>query len=315
MRANPNRARRTAELDQLDPAVDWHEIYKRLTLWELPAEARFGFQLAFYRPFAVPRMAVVLERTGHFRRDTVRRAYDTGLVIHEIIWGGVDSERGRRMVKLMNALHDRPDIHAEDMTYVLTALAVVPIRFMDRYGWRRVTAKEREATWRFCDVLGERMGIAERPASYSAAEDWLSRYEAAHLAPSPAGAGLTKAVLNTLRNRLPAPARPFAAQITSALVGDPKVCARTLITAAQSRGRIGPGHWWSGSATGTTAAPSSSATLVLARAASWVRLPHGLLPRRPRARRSAYSDSFCAVACLALSMLNCSYAVIRVPPP
>lgn len=224
MRTNPSRARRTAELGRLDPAIDWHEIYKRLTLWELPAEARFGFQLAFYRPFAVPRMATVLERTGHFRRDTVRRAYDTGLVIHEIIWGGVDSERGQRMVRLMNVLHDRPDIHAEDMTYVLTALTVVPIRFMDRYGWRRVTAMEREATWRFCDVLGERMGIADRPASYSAAEDWLSHYEATHLAPSPAGAGLTKAVLTTLRNRLPAPARPFAAQITSALVGDPNVC-------------------------------------------------------------------------------------------
>lgn len=223
MRTNPNRARRTAELDQLDPAVDWHEIYRRLTLWELPAEARFGFQLAFYRPFAVPRMAVVLERTGHFRRDTLRRAYDTGLVMHEIIWGGVDSERGQRMVKLMNALHNRPDIHTEDMTYVLTALAVVPIRFMDRYGWRRVTAKERDATWRFCDALGERMGIADRPASYSAAEDWLSCYEATHLAPSAAGAGLTRAVLNTLRSRLPAPARPLAAQITSALVGDPRV--------------------------------------------------------------------------------------------
>lgn len=132
MRLNRERARRTADLARMDPARDWHEIYRRLTLWELPAEARFGFQLAFYRPFAVPRMAAVLHSTGHFRRDTTRRAYDTALVMHEIIWGGVDSERGQRMVKLMNALHNRPDVHAEDMTYILNALIVVPTRFMDR---------------------------------------------------------------------------------------------------------------------------------------------------------------------------------------
>ena len=192
MMINRDRARRTAELAKLDPADDWHEIYKRLTLWELPAEARFGFQLAFYRPFAVPRMAAVLQRTGHFRRDTVRRAYDTGLVMHEIIWGGVDSERGRRMVKLMNALHDRPDIHAEDMTYILNALIVVPTRFMDRFGWRRVTESERHATWRFYEELGQRMAIADRPQSYADAEARLIEYERRELAPSPAGAELTR---------------------------------------------------------------------------------------------------------------------------
>ena len=75
---------------------------------EFPREARLGFQLAFYRAFAVPKMARVLADTGHFKRDTMRRAYDTGIVIHEIIYGGLDSERGRKMIRLMNALHDRP---------------------------------------------------------------------------------------------------------------------------------------------------------------------------------------------------------------
>lgn len=207
----------------MDPSVDWHDIYRRLTLWELPAEARFGFQLAFYRPFAVPRMAAVLLGTGHFRRDTTRRAYDTGLVMHEIIWGGVDSERGQRMVKLMNTLHHRPDVRAEDMTYILNALIVVPTRFMNRYGWRAVTEREEAATWRFYEVLGERMGIADRPSSYSDADRLLRQYEALHLGPSPEGAALTAAVLTTLRGRLPRPARPFAAQITSSLVGDARV--------------------------------------------------------------------------------------------
>ncbi len=234
MRIDAERRRRTAELVALDPATDWHEIYRRLTLWELPSEARFGFQLAFYRPFAVPRMAAVLAGTGHFRRDTTRRAYDTALVIHEIIWGGPNSERGHQMVKLMNKLHDRPDIHAEDMTYILNSLIVVPTRFMDRYGWRRVSEAERVATWRFYDTLGERMNIAHRPASYTEAVQQLVDYEARHLAPSTAGAELTDAVLATLRDRVPTPARPFAPQITSALVGDEAVSRALSLPAPRS---------------------------------------------------------------------------------
>lgn len=62
--------------------------------------------------------------------------------MQEIICDGVDSERGQRMVQLMNALHRPPNIHAEDMTYILNALFVIPTRFMDRYGWRAVTDGE-----------------------------------------------------------------------------------------------------------------------------------------------------------------------------
>lgn len=220
MNVHPERTRRTLEQQARDPATEWHEIYQRLVLWELPAEARLGFQLAFYRPFAVPRMAKILAETGHFRRDTTRRAYDTGLVIHEIIAGGPDSPRGQRMVRLMNALHDRPDIHQEDMTYILNSLIVIPTRFMDTYGWRLVSDSERDATWRSYDHLSERMMITNRPSSYADAENMLDQYEAEHLHPSAEGRTLTQSAIAALRNRLPRPARPFAAQITGALIGD-----------------------------------------------------------------------------------------------
>ena len=225
MGLHEQRRERTRELAALDPDSDWLEIYRRLTLWELPAEARFGFQLAFYRPLAVPRMAEVLDGTGHLRRDTMKRAYDTGIVIHEIIWGGVDSKRGRQMVRLLNKIHDRPGIHAEDMSYVLDGLMVVPTRFMDAYGWRRVTDEERQATWHFWDVLGQRMGIASRPTSYEHAELRLAQYEAEHLAASPAGVSLTDVSVRVLAQRLPRPVRPWAAQLTSVLVDEPAVAA------------------------------------------------------------------------------------------
>lgn len=43
-------------------------------------------------------MAKRLQSTGHMQFDTTGREHDTGLIMHEIIYGGVDSDRGRRMV-------------------------------------------------------------------------------------------------------------------------------------------------------------------------------------------------------------------------
>jgi len=225
MPMHEERRKRLNEIEALDPASDWLEIYRRLTLWEFPAEARFGFQIAFYRPLAVPRMAEVLQGTGHLKRDTMRRAYDTGIVIHEIIWGGVDSKRGRQMVRLLNKIHARPGIYAEDMSYVLDGLMVVPTRFMDAYGWRRVGAEEREATWRFWDVLGERMEIESRASSFEDAERRMAAYEAEHLAPSGPGSELTEHSIKVLSERLPRPVRPWAGQLTSALLDEPAVSA------------------------------------------------------------------------------------------
>ncbi|HWI00207.1 MAG TPA: hypothetical protein VNT27_07735, partial [Propionibacteriaceae bacterium] len=100
MKLHPERQQRLDHLAALDPETSWLEIYQRTVLWEFPAEARLGFQLAFYRPLAVPHMAAVFYESGHMEHSTVRRAYDTGLVLHEIIYGGVDSERGTKMVRL-----------------------------------------------------------------------------------------------------------------------------------------------------------------------------------------------------------------------
>src|SRR3954453_9429188 len=213
---HPARRRRTAELDRLNPDRDWQELYRRTILWEFPVEARLGFQLAFYRPLAVPRMARVFASTGHLKTDTARRAYDTGIVMHEIIYNGFDSPRAQKMVRLMGALHDRPDIHQEDLPYVLNALIVVPTRFMERAGWRPLTDAERTATCLFYRELGNRMGIQSLPETYPQAMCDFDSYEDSQLDATEDGAGLTAATLIALEDRLPRPLRRQAAAVTSA---------------------------------------------------------------------------------------------------
>ena len=215
---NRARAQRVADLAQLDPRDDWQEIYRQTVLWEFPVEARLGFQLAFYRTFGIPRMARVLTGTGHLQANTTRRAYDTGIVMHEIIYNGFDSPRAEKMVRMMVALHNRPEIHQDDLTYVLNALIVVPSRFIQRAGWRTLTDNERTATWRFYRELGQRMGIHRLPASYDDAVRSFDDYENTQLAVSDEGSSLTVATLRALEDRLPRPLRPHSAAVTSGLL-------------------------------------------------------------------------------------------------
>lgn len=203
----------------------WDELYRRTMLWEFPDEALLGFQLAFYRPFAVPRMAEILVQSGQFSTGAEKRSYDTGLIIHEIIYGGLDSPVAKQMVGLMNRLHRSWSIEQEDFTYILNAFIVVPFRHIDRAGWRRPVEVEKEAAWRFYHRLGRMMGIQVLPDSYAAAIEQFDDYERGHVAASAAGHRLNREVLAVLRQRLPAPLRLCAGPLNSILLDDPQVAS------------------------------------------------------------------------------------------
>ena len=218
---HPARLRRVLAINARNPDTNWHDIYRQFVLWDFPVETRGGFQVAFYRPQAVPRMAAVLAGTGHIKANPGRRTLDTGIVILEVIEGGFDSPRGQKMVRLLKALHDRPDILQEDLTYVLCALMVVPTRFVDRMGWRSVLEVERSATWRFWSELGTRIGVAELPASYRDAETRFDRYEAENLATSADGRELTQMIISAFAGWTPKLLSPHLPEITSFLIDDP----------------------------------------------------------------------------------------------
>ena len=61
---HPSRTQSMAHLRELARQGRWEELYQRTMLWEFPDDALLGFQLAFYRPFAVPRMAEILTAQG-----------------------------------------------------------------------------------------------------------------------------------------------------------------------------------------------------------------------------------------------------------
>lgn len=222
-----DRRYRTDLLATLAEAGEWEDYYRRLTLWEFPREARMGWQLAFLRPFAVPRMAEILVEAGHLVHNPLKRAYDTGLIIYELVHDGIDGPRGRQMIRIMNQAHHGRAIDPQDMTYVLCAFIIAPMRYIEQTGWRPVSEHDRRASLEFYTRMGQMMNIKDIPASYAEAEQLYDDYEARMVAPSPSGAILGKNLISVLKERLPAPARPLAELVFTSLLSDPRI-ARAL---------------------------------------------------------------------------------------
>lgn len=222
---HPDRRARTQALASLADTDAWEALYQRITLQEFPYEARMGWQLAFLRPFAVPRMAQILVEAGQLVDQPRKRAYDTGLIIYEIVHGGFDSPRARQMVSLINRSHHGYHIEPEDMTYVLCCFIVCPMRHIDLLGWRPLSAAERESAVRFFGRLGELMNIEHIPGSYAEAEAIFDAYAASNVEVSESSRLLTDNLIRVLKALQPVAARPFTVATFTLLLNDRRVAA------------------------------------------------------------------------------------------
>jgi hypothetical protein len=204
----------------LDPG-DYLRTYQLTVLYDFPTDARIGLNLAFYRVFAIPGIANLLVHTGEMLGRPAKRGYDTGLVMYELISHGFDHPRGREMVRLLNRVHQPWPITDEDYRYVLAAFTVVPLRWIEKRGWRTLLPAEREASATFYRELGRRMNIPDLPLDYAAAAALLDTYEAHNMAPSPAGAQLMDVTQQFLVRKFPAWLHRLGPTVTTALLDDP----------------------------------------------------------------------------------------------
>ncbi|MFK3985276.1 oxygenase MpaB family protein [Micromonospora sp. NPDC050397] len=201
---NTAAAGRTPDyLRGLDPVADHHAIYRHLVLREFWPEVRVGLNLAFYRTYAVPTIARLLIATGELTGRPLKRAYDTGAIMYELIANGVDHPRGRKVLTLLNRMHRVHDISDAEYRYVLGTLVFVPSRWIDRFGARQLCEQEREATFHFYRRVGDEMGIKDIPTSWAAFEAEFNEFERVNFAFDPAAGTLIGATKDLMALRLP----------------------------------------------------------------------------------------------------------------
>jgi hypothetical protein len=164
-------------LAQLDPAVDYQEIYRTTATVEFPWDVTRALELALYRTFAIPSIAALLDQTGEFRLRTQKRYDDTALLLAHALEAGLESVDGKAAVSRINRIHARFEISNDDYLYTLGTFVFVPLRWLDRWGWRPLLAVEREAMFRYYERLGTLMGIRAIPPTLAAFEEWFDAYE------------------------------------------------------------------------------------------------------------------------------------------
>src|SRR5438132_1003548 len=147
------------EIRTLDPVKDHQRIVFLSTCFEFPFDTTRALEFALFRSFGVPSVSALLDRTGEFLRDSQKRYDDTDIIVSELMEWGYDSERGKRALRRMNQLHGRFDIANDDFLYVLSTFVFEPIRWNERFGWRRMCDKERLALFHFWREVGRRMNL------------------------------------------------------------------------------------------------------------------------------------------------------------
>jgi hypothetical protein len=238
-------------IEQLDPARDFAEIYRLLGTREFPWDMTQALSFALFRTYAVPSIGALLARTGELTARPQKRYDDTVLILDAVIEHGMDSSEGRTAIRRMNQMHRAHEISNDDLRYVLATFVVTPIRWVDAYGWRRMTESERIAGANYYRALGRQMGIRDIPSTWQAFARFLDAYERQHFGFDAGGRAVAESTLALLatfppNDRLPSALvrRISLATMDAALLDafgfpHPSRALRALVRAGlKARGRV-----------------------------------------------------------------------------
>ena len=217
---------RYANLDEirtLDPHddADRDRIVTLTARHDFPWDFDQGTAIAFLRDYGVPSISRLLDRTKQFEEHGVKRYDDTLVFQEEAVAGGVDAPRAKSAVERLNRIHGHYAIPNDEFQYVLATTLVGPVRWISRYGWRRLDPVEIVALTRFTTRFGELMGITGLPQSYEGYERLLTSYEAERFAFDPANRRVTEATIRIGLATAPWYLRPGFRRVTIALMDEP----------------------------------------------------------------------------------------------
>jgi hypothetical protein len=227
-----------SEIRTLDPERDCRRIVFLDTFHEFPFDTTRALELAFFKTFASPSIAELLDSTGEFTLRGQKRYDDTDLLISAFAEDGWDGELGRRALRRMNQIHGRFAIANDDFLYVLSAMVLEPLRWNDRFGWRRLTAAERLAQFFFWREIGRRMAIKAIPDSLEELERLNVDYERARFASTEAGRRLAHAQRDVFLAWFPWLPKRLGARAISALLDERVVDVLGLVRATPAERRM-----------------------------------------------------------------------------
>ncbi|MFQ6142554.1 oxygenase MpaB family protein [Streptomyces seoulensis] len=215
------RFERLEHIRRMDPVADASEIYRLTVAYEFPWDITRALELALYRTYAVPSIGRLLAETAELTDRTQKRYDDTSLLLDTVVEHGFASEPGRTAIRRVNQMHRSYDISDDDMRYVLCTFVVVPKRWIDAYGWRRLSRHETVASAVHYRTLGRHLGIKDIPETYEEFEAHLDAYEELNFGWDARSREVSDATLDLMTSWYPRPLAPLLRGATLALLDEP----------------------------------------------------------------------------------------------
>lgn len=140
-------------------------IQQRMAELEFPFVYQKSLQFALFRTYGIPSISRLLVQTGLLSsaKTSSKRYTDTVVLIADFMSYPPGSPRAAEAIARMNFLHSAyiktGQISNDDMLYTLSLFALEPIRWIDRWEWRRLEMIERCAAATFWKEVGDAMSI------------------------------------------------------------------------------------------------------------------------------------------------------------
>jgi len=213
------------EIERLDPVRDHQRIVFLSCRVDFPFDTTRALEFALFRTFCVPSISALLQRTGEFEARPQKRYDDTDIIVSELMEHGYDSERGRTALRRLNQIHSRFAIANEDYLYVLSTFVFEPIRWNERFGWRRLVPQERLGLFYFWREVGRRMNIKDIPIESNEFEAFNRRYERQHYQYTEANHRVGLATRNLFLSWFPRWTHPLVRPAIHAMMDEPILAA------------------------------------------------------------------------------------------
>lgn len=145
---------------------DAYKIQLELVEIEFPFTFEKSLQFALFRTYGIPTISKLLVQTSQFSEESTatKRYTDTVVLIAEFMGYHPTSARSIEAIGRMNYIHSQYQksglILDDDLLYTLALFAGEPVRWIDKYEWRKLEDFERCAIGTFWKAIGDAMCIS-----------------------------------------------------------------------------------------------------------------------------------------------------------
>lgn len=223
---------------------------------EFPFTFEKALQFALFRTYGIPSVSKLLVATSQFSEPSTacKRYADTALLISEFLGHDPTAERTRQALARMNFIHSNYQkagkILDDDMLYTLGLFACEPVRWINRYEWRKLEDFEVCASGTLWKSIGDAMGISyEKLKSgtggkegtwkdglewWEEIDEWTQQYEREKMVPAATNHKTAEQTTRILLWTLPGPIKGPGRHLVSALMDDRLRKAMTWVTISSS---------------------------------------------------------------------------------